>query len=131
MRTLVRSVSGLGIVLGLVVGAGAFAACGASAGDSGIPIERDLGPFIIPDDTQGTGDMAMQQQQPPVDMAMQQQPPGDMAMSTSGCGTVDTNGICMGDTLEYCSSTNKLKTQDCSSSGKSCKVSNSGYASCE
>jgi hypothetical protein len=64
--------------------------------------------------------------------------PIDLAMSTptpdlstpGGCGSVDTNGICNGNKLEYCSSSNTLTTKNCSSSGKVCTVSSSGYANC-
>jgi hypothetical protein len=50
-------------------------------------------------------------------------------MSSSTCGAINANGICNGNTLEYCSS-NVLVTKDCASSGKTCQVV-SGYASCK
>jgi hypothetical protein len=109
-----------------------LAGCGVGSDGVSVNVQRDLGPFII------SG--------PPVsdDMAQAQLPdtgtPVDLATSTSavdlstpasgGCGSIDTNGICNGNKLEYCSSSNTLVTKNCSSSGKVCSVSSSGYANC-
>lgn len=50
------------------------------------------------------------------------------ATSTS-CGSITSDGICSGNVLKYCDTSNHLVTQDCSATAQSCDAS-FGYADC-
>jgi hypothetical protein len=120
----------VGLAMGFLVASGmSLAGCG----DGGsVDVQRDLGPFIISGPA-ASGDMA-QTPSPdtgtPVDLATSTAMVDLSTPSSGGCGSVDANGICNGNKLEYCSSSNMLTTKDCSSSSKVCSVSSSGYANC-
>jgi hypothetical protein len=123
----------LGFVLVVVLGVGATViGCGADGG-VGVTEERDLGGFIVPESPTGTQDLAVAPG-PVLDLSTTTiTPPATQDLSTpssGGCGSVDTNGICSGKTLEYCNSSNALVTKDCGASSKVCTVSSAGYASC-
>jgi len=49
---------------------------------------------------------------------------------TCGCDGIDGNGLCEGDTLVWCGG-DKLTIVNCPSSGKTCEVTDSGFADCK
>ncbi len=121
----------VGVAVGFIVASGmGLAGCGVGSDGVSVNLQRDLGPFII-SGPPAPGDMAQAQPQEdlgtPVDLAMSMPP--DLSTS-GGCGSIDSNGICTGDTLKYCNSSGTLVTKDCTASGKVCSVSSSGYANC-